>query len=201
VGPQNANRRDIRCPFGCRKHHKREASNIRVNDYRGTDEGRAKKRELNAQRKNSTASSKASSPDLARRRLSAPAEVPPIADPSAADPPVSAPPTVESPPPDPAVVDSPSHVASSSPDAPPSPWLARLPMNVELRVEQIVLREQDVRTSPMLAYVQVLLRVIERVTLTREAVTQWLLEAMRQRSMAYRSRIDYVLDFLHVHPP
>jgi hypothetical protein len=74
-------------------------------------------------------------------------------------------------------------------------------MNVELRVEQIVLREQDVRTSPMLAYVQVLLRVIERVTLTREAVTQWLLEAMRQRSMAYRSRIDYVLDFLHVHPP
>jgi len=72
---------------------------------------------------------------------------------------------------------------------------------VELRVEQIVLTEQEVRNSPMLAYVALLVQFIDGVTLGREAVIEWLLEAMRQHSMACRPPREYLLDFLHGHPP
>jgi hypothetical protein len=74
-------------------------------------------------------------------------------------------------------------------------------MKVQLRFEGIVLDEEDLLESPMLPYVRMLVRLIDGVRLAPEAVVDWLLRSMRQRSMAYRSRMDYVLGFLHLHPP
>lgn len=48
--PCNRGRRDIRCPFGCRQHHARKESNRRSAAYDHSDEGRGKKKALNARR-------------------------------------------------------------------------------------------------------------------------------------------------------
>lgn len=40
----------MRCEFGCRARHERESSNERTRIYYQTEEGRGKKRELNARR-------------------------------------------------------------------------------------------------------------------------------------------------------
>ena len=48
--PCNRGRRDIRCPFGCRDHHARKESNRRSGAYARSDEGRGKKKILNAKR-------------------------------------------------------------------------------------------------------------------------------------------------------
>lgn len=46
----NRGRKDIRCPFGCRKQHKKEASKKRVNEYRKTPKGKRNKEKLNENR-------------------------------------------------------------------------------------------------------------------------------------------------------
>lgn len=48
--PCNRGRRDIRCSFGCRSHHGRKESNRRSAAYGRSDEGRGKKKTLNAKR-------------------------------------------------------------------------------------------------------------------------------------------------------
>lgn len=53
--PRNARRTDLRCPFGCRAHHRRQASNDRATAYYRTEQGRRKKELQNARRKKETA--------------------------------------------------------------------------------------------------------------------------------------------------
>lgn len=48
--PRNAGRRDLRCPFGCRQHHRRQCSCRRTVAYYQTAAGKAKKKRLNARR-------------------------------------------------------------------------------------------------------------------------------------------------------
>jgi hypothetical protein len=48
--PRNAGRRNLRCPFGCRRHHRRERSCQRSAAYYRTGAGKAKKKRLNARR-------------------------------------------------------------------------------------------------------------------------------------------------------
>jgi hypothetical protein len=43
--------------------------------------------------------------------------------------------------------------------------------------------------------------LLERVSLSLDELVALMLEIVRQRSIAKRSRNDYVLDFLHQHPP
>jgi hypothetical protein len=50
---RNAGRRDLRCPFGCREAHRKRQSNDRSLAYYREDEGKRKKRALNAQRRKS----------------------------------------------------------------------------------------------------------------------------------------------------
>jgi hypothetical protein len=50
TAPCNSERQDMHCPFGCRTHHQKSASNRRSTDYYQTDEGKAKKRQINADR-------------------------------------------------------------------------------------------------------------------------------------------------------
>lgn len=48
--PRNAGRRNLRCPFGCREHHRRQCSCRRSTAYYRTAAGRAKKKRLNGRR-------------------------------------------------------------------------------------------------------------------------------------------------------
>jgi hypothetical protein len=48
--PCNDGRADLRCPFGCREHHARTESNKRSVAYYQTEDGRNRKRALNATR-------------------------------------------------------------------------------------------------------------------------------------------------------
>jgi hypothetical protein len=48
--PRNAGRVNLRCPFGCRQHHRRQASHRRSWAYYQTVAGRRKKKHLNAAR-------------------------------------------------------------------------------------------------------------------------------------------------------
>jgi len=45
--PRNAGRRNLRCPFGCREHHRRQCSCQRSTAYYRTAAGKAKKKRLN----------------------------------------------------------------------------------------------------------------------------------------------------------
>ena len=153
--PRNAGRRDLRCPFGCREHHRRQCSRQRSTVYYQTPVGRRKKKRLNGRRQDS--------------------QVPPTApaqgdlDPQGASP------------------------SESTSDA--------SPVTVELRLEGVVLRESSLATSPLLPYVRMLVSLIEGIELSCREVVCLLRQAMRQHSFGARRRIDYLLGFLHQHPP
>lgn len=48
--PRNARRQDLRCPFGCRQHHRRNRSNESSRAWRSTPAGKEAKRQLNQRR-------------------------------------------------------------------------------------------------------------------------------------------------------
>jgi len=48
--PRNAGRINLRCPFGCGRHHRRRRCNERVAKHYATPHGRRKKKQLNARR-------------------------------------------------------------------------------------------------------------------------------------------------------
>jgi hypothetical protein len=72
---------------------------------------------------------------------------------------------------------------------------------VELLLEGVALDEAMVRNSPMLPYVRMVVNLLEGTRLRCHQIVRLLLEALRQRSIAYRRRSEYLLDFLHQHPP
>jgi hypothetical protein len=76
-----------------------------------------------------------------------------------------------------------------------------LPVTIELRLEGVVLDELSLARSPMLPYVRMIVSLIEGVELSWREVLDLLRQAMRQHSIGARSRIDYLLGFLHQHPP
>jgi hypothetical protein len=196
---RNPNRQDLRCPFGCRRCHEREASNRRAAEYRQTPRGKRIRHELNtkyyANHRRCTASD-----DGRRQDLSLPT---PADDTSAAH--------------EPTIKLSPGGVGSSeSAELPISPPArSEGPLNdradvsamqeasamIEISPGGAVLTESDVACSPMVPYVQTLFRLIEGVAMTRGQVVRLLQDRLRQRSIARRPRIAYALSFLHQHPP
>jgi hypothetical protein len=76
-----------------------------------------------------------------------------------------------------------------------------LPEKAELRLEEVVLDEWSLTRSPMLPYVRMVLRLVEGIELTCQQVARLLGRRLRQHSIAYRRRTDYVRCFLHQHPP
>jgi len=171
AAPQNANREDLRCPFGCAKRHRARQSNERVKAYRHTEVGKAKKDALNAKRY--------------RRRASSDSE------PSRQSPTVAEP----QPCPAPALADSPA-AENATPSVP-----SELPVAVELDLDGMILDEASIVNSPMLPYIRTLVGMIDGVWLSQTEVVAWLLKVQRQRSIVYRSRREYVLCFLHQYPP
>jgi len=158
--PRCAGRLNLRCPFGCRQHHRRHRACQRSTAYYRTEAGKAKKKRLNARR--SGRSSVADSPPRT--------DVPPPEDPPPEDP-------------------------------PPGQLAEPLPVKEELRLEDVVLDAARVRKSPMLPYVRMLVNLIEGIRLRCEELVELLIRALRQHSIALQRRTDYVLRFLHQHPP
>jgi len=76
-----------------------------------------------------------------------------------------------------------------------------LPATAKLRLEGMVLDETSVANSPMLPYVRMVVSLIEGVEFTCREVVHLLWQSLRQHSIGARRRIDYLLGFLHQHPP
>jgi hypothetical protein len=74
-------------------------------------------------------------------------------------------------------------------------------VDYELRLEQVVLRASSLSTSPMLPYAQLLVRLIEGFELSLGELVELLRSALRQHSIGFRRRQDYVLAVLHQQPP
>lgn len=70
-----------------------------------------------------------------------------------------------------------------------------------LDLNGVTLSESSIVNSGMLPYIRMLLGLIEGIHFSHAEVVAWLRQVQRQRSMAHRSRRDYVLGFLHKHPP
>lgn len=153
--PRCAGRLNVRCAFGCRKHHRRQRACQRSTAYYRSESGRAKKKRLNARRST---------------RVTAPESLAPMDSSPPAEPP---------------------------PEQPAEP----LPVKEELRLEGVVLDAQSVRNSPMLPYLRMLVNLIEGIRLRGEELVELLIQALRQHSIAFRRRTDYVLRVLHEHPP
>jgi hypothetical protein len=153
--PRNAGRTDLRCPFGCREHARRQAANRRSTAHYRTPLGRETKERLNRRRYRTT--------------RSVGDEVQPAFDPQAT--------------------------------SPLEPRTDERQGKVELRLDGVVLDESSVVNSPMLPYLRMLVSLIEGIRLTCQELVRLLRQALRQRSLAPRRRIDYVLRFLHQHPP
>lgn len=81
------------------------------------------------------------------------------------------------------------------------PWADPSAPPVTLQLEEVVLSESTLANSRTLSYLRMIVRLIEGVVLNRREMIHLLVAAMRQHSFAYRRRIDYVLGFLHQHPP
>ena len=150
--PRNAGRSDLRCPFGCRRHHRRQCACQRSTTYYRTAPGRRKKKRLNG------------------RRGSRPVEH-----------------------------DLPAELVE--PPSPAAPQQRIDEAEPELQLEGVVLRVARLSRSPMLPYVRLLVRLIDGLAVSPRQLVERLRRALRQRSIAFRSRRDYVLVFLHQHPP
>jgi hypothetical protein len=198
---RNPDRKDLRCPFGCRRCHEQKARNRRSAKYRQTPRGKRAKHALNT-RYYENHRRRAASDDGRRRDLSLPTpprDISPAHEPAATS-----------------AFSAEGVLASASADVPVSPSASpERPVNdaahaagahqpratIEISPGGVVLHESDVARSPMLPYVQTLFRLIDGVKLTCGQVVCLLQERLRQRSMSRRSRTAYALAFLHQHPP
>jgi hypothetical protein len=76
-----------------------------------------------------------------------------------------------------------------------------VPPQIERRLGGIVLDESTVRISPLLPYVLTVVNLLEGIRLDLRELVDLLLTVLRQRSMGLRRRRDYVVEYLHQHPP
>jgi hypothetical protein len=157
--PRNAGRLNLRCPFGCRRHHRQQRSRERSAAYYRTAEGKTTKERLNARRcrGGQTATSAERDPP--------PRSVAPLGEASR------------------------EHLPDD------------LSLEVALPLEGVVLDESTLAMSRMLPYVRMVVSLIEGIPIGLKQLGDWLRQALRQHSIARRRRADYVLAFLHQHPP
>ena len=160
--PRNAGRRDLRCPFGCRDHHRRQRSSQRSTAYYQTVGGR-KRKFLNVTR-------------CCRRTCVTDGEQ-----------------FVH-------VNHAPCVVAI---DAERVDDGLPLEMNLkpEFRLSGVVLDETSLGNTSVLAYVRMIVNQIEGTKRSQIELVDLLRQSMRQHSIVKRARTDYVLRFLHQHPP
>ena len=80
-----------------------------------------------------------------------------------------------------------------------------LPPEMELKLEfhlsGLVLDETSLENVSLLAYLRMIVNQIEGTQRSQSELVALLRQAMKQHSIARRTRTDYVLHFLHQHPP
>jgi hypothetical protein len=177
--PRNAGRRNLRCPFGCRRHHHRQRANQRSRKHYRTDTGRRAKKRLNGRR---SLSSGVSPCDVQTPPT-------PLGQPTSTDP--SDAPSVNS-----SGVESASESASRE-----VLGLASPSENLALPLEGLLLDEATLVNSRILPYVRMIASVIEGRTIGRDELIAALRKRMRQHSIGRRPRREYVLCYLNQHPP
>ncbi len=171
--PRNARRRNLRCPFGCREHHRRQRGNTRSRKHNQTDKGRANKKKLN----------------IAARIKAAPRDtVPPM--------PVDQTSQLTAASPSADFTDA--ATVDESPSVDTSPAMLD---HLTLHLDGFVLDEPTLLNSRVLPYVQMVASVLERRTISREELLAALRNGMRQRSIVRSPRREYVLRYLNQHPP
>lgn len=197
----NRRRDDLRCPFGCREHHRRQQANARSRKHYRTPEGRERKEERNSLRcpidqqeqPSQQASASQQPPPSGEEPLLHEEQlcVPPVEPASAPQPRLHCRLSSEVP----SEVLCPRSHDRVLPDdvSPMAPW--------SLDLEGVVLTQQTLAISPVLSYLCGVIRVLERRTITREELLQTLAESLRQRSLGRRARREYVLSYLNEHPP
>ena len=182
--PRNANRRDLRCPFGCREYHGRQQANQRSKKHYRTDRGRKHKKRLNGKR--STAD------DGIENRAPADAVSP---DTVAAD-------ENTSPPDASSALEPPSQPTSDLTHPPTQAAPQEAPNEaVKLTLEGFTLDEVTLVNSSVLSYLAMVASVIEGRVISREELLRVLRRSMRQRSFDRLPHREYVLRFLDQHPP
>jgi hypothetical protein len=175
--PRNAKRRDLRCPFGCRKHRCRQCANARSRKYNQTLKGQANKKKLNI---------------AARLRAEMAVSIDTAVPPAFVEPSGQLP--ADSPSAD--CVDATTVDASLSVDASPA-----IGEEHTLNLDGLVLEESTLVSSRVLPYVRMLVSVLEGEAISREQLIAALRTRIRQRSIGRLSRREYVLHYLHQHPP
>jgi hypothetical protein len=170
----------LRCPFGCRLHHRRQRGNARSRKHNQTDQGRANKKKHNIAARiqaGQTAPVNTAPSDTAPRSLEQSSQL-----------------TADSP--------SADFASAATVDEPPS--VDTSPAILEhftLNLDRFVLDERALVNSCILPYVRMVASVLERRTISREELIAALLRSMRQRSIARAARREYVLRYLNQHPP
>ena len=74
-------------------------------------------------------------------------------------------------------------------------------LKLEVRLSGVVLDENSLKNVSLLAYVRMIVNQIEGTKRSKNELVDLLRQAMKQHSIARRTRTDYVLRFLHQHPP
>lgn len=87
--------------------------------------------------------------------------------------------------------------------SPPSPVSLPVepPVSCALRLDEVVLDEASVTNSRLLPYVRLVVNLIEGTAFSGREIVERLQQAVRQHSFARERRRDYVLRWLHDHPP
>jgi len=175
--PRNARRRDLRCPFGCQEHHRRQCANARSRKYNQTLKGQANKKKLNI---------------AARLRAEMAASI------DTAVPPAFVEPSGQLPADSPSADSAGATTGDASPsvDAWPAVW-EPLPLNLD----GLVLEESTLASSRVLPYVRMLVSVLEGEAISHEQLIAALRTRIRQRSIGRLPPREYVLHYLHQHPP
>ncbi len=177
--PRNAGRRNLRCPFGCRQHHRRQRANARSRKYYRTGSGKKKKKHLNGKRSRFSSNASRNVP------------TPPIL--------LGGPSPKESP--DAPSVNSSNAHSVSRPASQPAPEFAAPSENIGLPLESLVFNERILVSSRILPYVRMVASIIEGRTISRDELMDALRTRMRQHRIGQLPRREYVLCYLNQHPP
>jgi hypothetical protein len=219
--PRNARRQDLRCPFRCRLRRKRECRNRRSRKHNQTPHGRKAKKALNGRRSDPALAGgqnrqppnpslpaateqgrgiAAVTVDATRdpsTSMPSPSVESPSVDASSAEAPSDESPSDESPSDESPFDESPSDESPS--DESPSVESPSCPMffearKVTLQFEGVPLEPADVEKSSLLSHARMLVRVIDRVHVSRQELIDMLLAsnatAGRRNGTCGRCRMD-----------
>ena len=179
--PRNAGRWNLRCPFGCRQHHRRRRANARSREYYRTHSGKRKKKRLNGKRSRFS--------NVSPRNISTPTLPTPLGQSLLNEP--SDTPSVNS---------LNAQTVSKSVLGAVSELAAPLE-NMGLSLEGLLLNERTLVNSRILPYVRMISSVIEGRSVSRDELIGALRKRMRQHRIGRWPRREYVLSYLNQHPP